>query len=136
MRFRLFALTAVLAASAAGAASAHHSFAMYERERIVTVSGTVREYDWVSPHVTIEVVRDGAKGVDVWPIEGSSPTVLSRGGWTSSLVKPGDKISLGVHPRKDGQPGGLLADDREVLINGRPAKGVLWLTPAEDNCAH
>lgn len=119
-----------------GEASAHHSFAMYDRERTLTLTGTVKEYDWASPHVVIEVVKDGSKGANAWYVEGSSPTVLARGGWTSTLVKPGDKITLGIHPRKDGQPGGLLADEREVRINGQPAKGVLWLMPAnEDSCS-
>ena len=100
-------LTAAVFAN--GQASAHHSFAMYERQKTFTLTGTVKEYFWTSPHVTIEVLAENSKGVVAdWQIEGSSPAVLARGGWTASLFHPGDKISLGVHPRKDGTPGGLL----------------------------
>ncbi len=131
-------LALILAAACIGCppAFAHHSFAMYEREKTVTLSGTVKEYSWTSPHVTIEVLADNAKaGLASWQIEGASPTVLARGGWTSRLLKPGDKISLGIHPRKDGGTGGLLADDQPLIVNGQPAKGVLWLqTPGEEAC--
>jgi len=117
---------------------AHHSFAMYQRDKTMTLSGTVKEYVWSSPHVMIQVLADTAKnGPATWQIEGSSPTVLARGGWTSTVMRPGDRISLGIHPRKDGAAGGLLADEQQMLINGQPAKGVLWLqTPAEEVCQH
>jgi hypothetical protein len=138
MNARMFGLVSAAILSvhlgwAAGPAFAHHSYAMYNREKTVTLSGTVKEYDWTSPHVTIAVLTEGAKnGVVNWNIEGSSPAVLARGGWSSSLLKPGDKISLGIHPRKDGAVGGLLADDRPVTVNGLPAKGVLSAQPASN----
>ena len=136
MKARLFALVLSIAALGAGSAFAHHSFAMYEREKIVTLSGTVKEYVWTSPHVTIRVLTDNARGGAVtWSIEGSSPTVLARGGWTSTLLKRGDKVALGIHPRKDGAAGGLLADEQQLVVNGQPARGVLWLQPpGEDSC--
>jgi hypothetical protein len=136
MKTRLFVLVVGVAAMAVGSASAHHSFAMYEREKTVVLSGTVKEFVWTSPHVAIQVVTDNARGALVtWLVEGSSPTVLARGGWTSTLLKPGDKISLGIHPRKDGGAGGLLADEQQVLVNGQPARGVLSLQPAgEEAC--
>src|SRR4029078_2742658 len=104
-------LTLILSASVASGLGAtpvlaHHSFAMYLRDKTVTLSGTVKEYFWTSPHVMIPDLADTAKnGPATWQIEGSSPTVLARGGWTSTLLRPGDKISLGVHPRKDGAAG-------------------------------
>ena len=129
MKTRIFARVLSVAALGAPAAVAHHSFAMYERERTVTLSGTVKEFTWTSPHVTIQVVANNRGGLTTWAIEGSSPSVLARGGWTSTVLKPGDKISLGIHPRKDGGAGGQLADEQQLLVNGQPAKGVLWLQP-------
>ncbi len=73
-------------------------------------------------------------GLTTWQIEGSSPMVLARGGWTNMVLKPGDKVSLGIHPRKDGAAGGLLADEQQLVVNGQPAKGVLWMQPGEDPC--
>jgi hypothetical protein len=128
MQAKAVTLVAIIATMAAGSAFAHHSFAMYDREKTVTISGTVKDYVWSSPHVTIVVLADNTRR-GVLNIEGSSPVVLARGGWTSSLLKPGDKILLGVHPRKDGGAGGLLADEQQLLVNGQPPKGVLWLTP-------
>ena len=133
MKVGLF-LPILCAALGAGSALAHHSFAMYDRERTVTLSGTVKDYAWTSPHVTIQILADNAKnGVDTWSIEGSSPPVLARGGWTSNSLHRGDKVSIGVHPRRDGVVGGLLADEQPVIVNGQPARGILSLQSAGEN---
>lgn len=129
MKTSTFTLVLCMAALLAPAASAHHSFAMYEREKTVTLSGTVKEFSWTSPHVTIQILAGNRGALTTWAIEGSSPSVLARGGWTSTVLKPGDKVSLGIHPRKDGGAGGQLADEQQLLVNGQPAKGVLWLQP-------
>ena len=117
-------------AGLAGPASAHHSFAMFDREKTITVSGVVKEFTWASPHVQIEVVTDGRRGDSgLWSIEGNAPSVLARGGWTSRSLRPGDKVSIAIHPAKSGSMQGLLADERELLVNGQPAKGLQWLVP-------
>jgi len=131
MKARFCLLVAMVPLAAATPAAAHHSFAMYERDKTVTLSGTVKEYAWTSPHISIQVTSNkGGAGPVTWAIEGSSPTVLARGGWTSTLLRPGDKVSLGLHPRKDGTAGGLLADEQQLLVNGQAPKGVLYLIPA------
>ena len=130
MKARSLMLALGVAMVAANAASAHHSFSIYDRHRTVTLSGVVKDYIWIAPHVTISVVSEGARNNTVtWWVEGSSPAVLARGGWNSALLKPGDKISIGIHPRKDRTAGGLLADEQQMLINGRAPKGVLSLYP-------
>lgn len=136
MKARLFMLALGAAVTAADAASAHHSFSMYDRHRTVTLSGIVKEYIWMAPHVTISVLSGGSRNNAVtWSVEGSSPSVLARGGWTGALLRPGDKISVGIHPRKDRTAGGLLADEQQMLVNGRPPKGVLSLYPLGDEPA-
>jgi len=130
MNWKIFVITVIAIAAVVAQAQAHHSFSMYDRARTVTLSGTVKEYVWTSPHVTIQLLTEHVGSAYVtWSIEGSSPTVLARGGWTSSLLKPGDKVSLGMHPRKDGAAGGLLADEQQMLVNGQTPKGVMWLIP-------
>ena len=52
-----------------------------------------------------------------------------------TVPKPGDKISVGIHPRKDRTAGGLLADEQQMLVNGQPPKGVLSLYPLGDEPA-
>ena len=138
MKARLFLLALSTAIIAANAASAHHSFSIYDRHRTVTLSGIVKDYIWMAPHVTISVLsEEGGKSRNAvtWWVEGSSPAVLARGGWTGVLLKPGDKISVGIHPRKDRSAGGLLADEQQMLVNGRPPKGVLSLYPLGDEPA-
>ena len=84
----------------------------------------------MSPHVLVRVLADTGRGDPViWSIEGNSPSVLARGGWTANTLRPGDKVSLAVHPSKSGGMEGLLADERELMVNGQPAKGVQWLVP-------
>jgi hypothetical protein len=112
------------AAAAAGLcaapAAAHHSLSMIERAKTVTVTGIVKEFEWGNPHVWIALVANSSDGmVENWTIEGGSPMVLARAGWRPSAVKPGDRISVGVHPRKDGKAGGYLADEQPLTVNGR-----------------
>lgn len=136
MKARLLIPALAAATITAQSASAHHSFSMYDRHRTVTLSGVVKEYVWMAPHVRISVLSQGAsKNTVTWSVEGSSPTVLARGGWTGALLKPGDRISVGIHPRKDRTAGGLLADEQQMLINGRPPNGVLSLYPLGDEPA-
>ena len=129
--WRLAILSLALGWQPLAPALAHHSFAIYDREKTLTVSGTVKEFSWASPHVVIRLLtgdRHGDTPMD-WFIEGSAPTVLARGGWTVNSLKPGDKVSLGIHPSKNWGLQGLLADEQEVLVNGQPAKGLQWLVP-------
>src|SRR5579871_4682367 len=103
---------------------------MFDREKTVTISGTVKDFVWTSPHIFIGLLVNNGRGDPVlWSIEGNSPSVLARGGWTSNSLRPGDRVSIAVHPSKGGQMQGLLADEREVLVNGQPAKGLQWLVP-------
>ena len=134
MKARLFLPILSVFALGAGSALAHHSFAIYERGRTITLSGTVKEFVWASPHVTIQVLTANAKnGAGTWSIAGTSPPVLARGGWTSTSLRRGDKVALGIHPRRDGGAGGLLADEQQVIVNGLPARDILFLQSAGEN---
>jgi hypothetical protein len=109
------ALGAVLSVS--GPAGAHHSFAMFDATKAVTLKGTVREFQWTNPHAWIYVLVPGEDGKTVeWGLETGAPTVLFRQGWRSNTLKAGDKIEVIVRPRKDGTPSGQLAH-RLLVIN-------------------
>jgi len=101
---------AVLAVSLAGAAPAwsHHSFAMFDTRQEVTLTGTVREFQWTNPHgwLQMEVTR-GASTVE-YSIELGSPNSMSRRGWRRTTFKPGDKVTAVINPMRDGSPGGAL----------------------------
>lgn len=94
---------------AAASASAHHSFAMFDRAKETTLVGVVRDFQWTNPHSWIELeVPNDSGGVDKWSIELNSPNNLSRQGWHSDSVKPGDKISVVIWPLRSGEKGGLF----------------------------
>jgi len=102
-------------------ALAHHSFAMFDRDKEVTLVGTVREFQWTNPHAFIEMDVPGSKGdAEKWSIELNSPNNLTRQGWKSGMLKPGDKISLTMNPLRDGKKGGLFVS--VVLPDGKIIK--------------
>jgi Family of unknown function (DUF6152) len=112
MRFanKLAAFGAIAAMSlAAGPAFAHHSFAMFDSAKDVTLEGTVVEFQWTNPHSWVQVQAKDSSGKQVeWSIEMASPNSLARSGWKRTSLKPGDKVTLVVHPMKDGSAGGSL----------------------------
>ena len=96
----LIAIAAMLTASSA---LAHHSFAMFDQSKTVTIQGTVKDFRWTNPHVFIQVMVKNDQGVDEeWSIEMTSPEHLVRVGWKPGTLKPGDKITLVIHPLRDG----------------------------------
>ena len=106
--------------SISGAALAHHSFAMFDRDAQVSLVGTVHEFQWTNPHSWIEVDVVDEKGeVHKWSVEMNSPNNLQRQGWRSSTLKPGDKVTVVINPLRDGTKGGLfvsakLPDGKEL----------------------
>jgi hypothetical protein len=116
-------LTALV--SAAGSVvplAAHHSFAMFDTTRRVTLEGTVTAFEWTNPHAYIELDVADAAGARHWSIELGSPSILMQGGWKFKDLKYGDKITVVISPLKSGQQGGLLSritmPDGRVLGNG------------------
>jgi hypothetical protein len=110
-----------LAASLAVTAPAwsHHSFAMFDTRQEVTLTGTVREFQWTNPHgwLQMEVARGGSS--IEYSIELGSPNSMSRRGWRRTTFKPGDKVTAVINPMRDGSPGG-------ALVYALDAKGTRW----------
>ena len=108
----------------AAPAFAHHSFAMFDQRKVMTLEGTVLEFQWTNPHAFIEL--DAADGRH-WSIELNSPNNLKRQGWSREALKPGDKVSLRMSPLRNGKPGGLFLDltkaDGKLLDSGLPKNG-------------
>lgn len=117
MKPLVVALFCALGLVAASPASAHHSFAMFDHQKTVTVTGVVKDYQWTNPHVWIQLVVPTATGTEEWAIETASVAVLSRRGWDRNTVKPGDKVTVTVNPLKEGGKGGSLL--KIVLPSGR-----------------
>ena len=101
--YALIAIVGVAAALTATPTLAHHSFAMFDQSRKVTVQGTVKDFRWTNPHVFIQLLVKNEAGVDEeWSIEMTSPEHLVRVGWKPGTLKPGDKVTLVIHPLRDG----------------------------------
>jgi hypothetical protein len=101
-------LGAALLACVTVVASAHHSGAMFDREKQVTITGTVTEFTWTNPHASFRIDVPNAEGkMESWAIEMNSPNNLVHAGWKRSTIKPGDKVTVKINPLRDGRPGGL-----------------------------
>jgi hypothetical protein len=124
-KFLSLALCGLLLASTT--ALAHHSFAMFSRDRTLILTGQVREFQWANPHAWIQLVVTDAEGAQKeWSIECGSPNMMARQGWKSRTLKPGDRVALVMHPALSGSSSGSLvsltmADGRVLGPGGAPA---------------
>ena len=100
-------------------ASAHHSFAVYfDSSREVTVKGKVTSFRFTNPHGLVVLdVTDAQGRVREWRAETNAPVVLQRRGWSRSIVKPGDEITITGWPSRDGKP--YMRLSRAVHADGR-----------------
>ena len=83
---------------------AHHSFyAEFDPNKEVSLEGEVVEMQWVNPHswLTFKVINDQGEEEE-WMVEGGSPNVLQRLGWTRDSLPPGTRIKVTGFQAKDG----------------------------------
>lgn len=126
MTRRTLPLAMMAAASLmAGTAYAHHSYAMFDSNKVVTLKGTVDEFRWTNPHVAMFVKVDGSDPNDLWSVELTSPGNLTRLGWSRTSVKPGDKVEVEVNPLRDGKHGGGFRS-LKLVATGQVLKGRLY----------
>lgn len=110
MRLKHAAAVAVLALSS-GPALAHHSGAMFDRTKTITIVGEIKKFDYVNPHAWLDIVGQDAAGKPAeWSVEMSSPIGLKKVGLTPTNLKAGDKVTVHAHPLRDGRPGGSFID--------------------------
>jgi hypothetical protein len=104
----------IFAALAAYPAVAHHSDAMFAGDKELVLNGTVKQFQYTNPHSWIQIVVPGTAGAAVeWSIETGAPIVLLRAGIKPTALQPGEKVSLRVHPMKDGSAGGSLIEAKK-----------------------
>jgi hypothetical protein len=127
-------VSAVAAAAlcAAAPAMAHHSFAMFDMTKQVTVSGVIKDFQYTNPHswVIVTVTDPAGKTVD-WSFETEGPSTLLRAGIKKSSLPTGDRVTVKCMPMRDGRPAGALINvtkaDGTILVfrNGPPPAGVV-----------
>ena len=98
-------LLPALALSAVPAA-AHHSYSMFDMNKTVALEATVSRFKWQNPHSFIEADVQAPGGSERWAIEMTAPANLVQEGWKRSSLKPGDNVTIWVHPLRSGAKGG------------------------------
>jgi Family of unknown function (DUF6152) len=97
---------------------AHHGAAAYDMAKLTTVKGTVTDYEFVNPHVEINIeVKDDKGSVEKWRAEVNTPNILARGGWNKNSLKSGDQITVVGYRAKNGL--NMLRVQKVVLSNGQ-----------------
>ena len=98
----LLAATAIATTAPVGA---HHSGAMFDSQKTVTLQGTVKAFQWSNPHCWIQllVTRDGV--TQEWSVEMAATTELYRSGWRPHTLQAGQSVTIVVHPMRDGSSG-------------------------------
>jgi hypothetical protein len=121
VKFKLALMAAAAAIAAAGAARAHHSFAMFDQERPIEIAGVVVDFRYTNPHSLILVdVKDKDGESTVWNLEGPPPSMLVRDGVTAKTIKPGDELILMIDPLRTGAAGGAWSPRRTWFKDWRP----------------
>jgi len=88
---------------------AHHSPAMFDFSKQLTLTGTVRVFQWTNPHSYIQLVVKAADGPEQeWSLEMGANVYLYNLGWRPSTVKAGDVLTVTVAPLRSGKRAGLL----------------------------
>jgi hypothetical protein len=105
MRIGSCVIAALLVATSA---LAHHSNSAFDGDKVMVLTGTVMEWKWTNPHVWIILSVDENGDKVQWAIEGRTPGQLVRAGWSKTILKPGDTITVDFSPAKDGSRTGLL----------------------------
>ena len=115
-----FAIAAALASGimAGTTAQAHHSFALYDVSKLTTLTGTVVDWTWANPHCWMILDVAKANGTtEKWTVAASSPNMMDRWGWHADDFAAGDKVTLDVHPSRDGRHFGSM--EAAFLTNGK-----------------
>jgi hypothetical protein len=131
MKAKARCLSAAMLISFAIPAAAHHSFAMFDRDKTVEMQGTVKDFQWTNPHSFLDVYVDNLQGGApvLWILEFGAVHNLANQGWKPKTLLPGDKVLFTLHPAKDGGPYGQALS--VTLPNGTVMPAIQGLLPAD-----
>jgi hypothetical protein len=115
--------------SAASVADAHHSYAMFDLNRVATVQGTVKVVEWTNPHVWLWISQTHSTGAGTYAFETVSPGELARFyGWNRTSLGIGQKVTVEFAPLRSGKNGGAVR--KITLANGQSLQTPLSHLPA------
>jgi len=101
---------------------AHHGLAQFDTTHVVSLQGTVTDFQWIQPHAVIHADLKDEKGkVANWVLELGSPTMLGRHGWSQDTVKSGDQVTVFGFRAKDGSP--YMSVGRIQFADGKSLPG-------------
>jgi hypothetical protein len=112
---RLLQITALASACVVPVftAQAHHSDAMFNRDEVKELRGTVKEFQFTNPHTWVQLnVADASGKVVEWSFEWGSPNQLGRQGIRPSTFPAGAEVTIRTNPMRDGTPGGAFIGAR------------------------
>jgi hypothetical protein len=103
-------------------AGAHHSYAMFDMTKSLDLKAKVVQFKWTNPHAWLTIdVKDASGAPVTWNVEMNSPNNLMLLGWKRSTLKPGDEVTITVHPLKGDKAGGSFMS--VTLANGTKING-------------
>ena len=112
-----------MAAGIASSASGLLSNSIFDLESVVTLQGTVSRYEWRNPHVYVYVEsRDETGQLIEWQLEGDATSIMTRSGWRSTTLRPGDPVTVRMNPDRNAQR------HHALVVSLTKADGV-FLTP-------
>lgn len=110
MKIKALTLAAIALGAHSFSASAHHSFAMFDAERQITLQGIVKEFQWTSPHAWVILAVDESVRSQGWAIQMNGPSGLVRAGWQPKTLFPGMPVTMTIRPLRDGTNGGQFIE--------------------------
>jgi len=114
---------ALIGLLACGSVSAHHSYAMFDMKQSITLRGMLVEFQWTNPHCFLQVMDDTT--AKEWSVEMGAPADLYRKGWRPGSVKPGERVTVIIHPTRDGSSSGTFVSavgpDGKPVFTDKPA---------------
>ena len=103
----VIAIAALLVFWGAGV-SAHHSAQQFDFTKTASMSGVVKKFQAINPHMRLTLRVTDAKGSRELELEGHSTNNMYRAGYRNGLIKVGDTITVDVAPLRDGREGGYV----------------------------
>jgi hypothetical protein len=97
---------------------AHHSAAMFDTQKSITLHGAVRLFQWTNPHCWIQLTVPSPAAKTEWSIEMGSTGNLYRNGWRSGTLTTGERVTVTIHPVRDGTAAGQFVS--ATAVDGSP----------------